>query len=168
MVARTQALAAERGVALQTATRTWAELDGERFDAVLCVGNSLTHAGGRAGRRTALDGMRRVSRDGALLVDHLAQLGAAAGRRRRDRRARRPPRRGAARLARRRAARLQIFVTLDDGSTYGEELSYWPFTHDELDEDLRAAGFEPEASTWTADAERYAVTSRAKVSNASR
>ena len=39
MVARAQALAAERGVALQTATRTWAELDGERFDAVLCVGN---------------------------------------------------------------------------------------------------------------------------------
>jgi hypothetical protein len=59
-------------------------------------------------------------------------------------------------------------VTLDDGSTYGEELSYWPFTHGELGEDLRAAGFEPEASTWTADAERYAVTSRAKASNASR
>ena len=104
MVARTQALAAERGVPLQTATRTWAELDGERFDAVLCVGNSLTHAGGRAGagpRSTACAG---CSRDGALLVDHLAQLGAAAGRRRRDRRARRPPRRGAPRLARRRAA----------------------------------------------------------------
>ena len=64
--------------------------------------------------------------------------------------------------------RLQIFVTLDDGSVHGEELSYWPFTHDELDEDLRAAGFEPEASTWTAEADRYAVTSRAKVSNASR
>ena len=58
--------------------------------------------------------------------------------------------------------------TLEDGSSYGEELSYWPFTHAELDEDLRAAGFEPETSTWTADAERYAVTSRANVSNASR
>ena len=64
--------------------------------------------------------------------------------------------------------RLQILVTLDDGSTYGEELSYWPFTHGELDEDLRATGFEPEASMWTADAERYAVTSRANASNASR
>src|SRR4051812_49904332 len=68
MVARTEALAAERGAALQTAIRTWAELGGERFDAVPCVGNSLTHASGRAGRRTALDGMRRVARDGAPLV----------------------------------------------------------------------------------------------------
>ena len=104
MVARTQALAAAHGAALQTATRTWAELDGERFDAVLCVGNSLTHAGGRAGRR------RRARRHAPGVArrrvagHHLTQLGAAAGRRRRDRRARRPPRRGAARLARRRAA----------------------------------------------------------------
>ena len=168
MVARTQALAAERGAALETATRTWAELDGERFDAVLCVGNSLTHAGGRAGRRTALDGMRRVSRDGALLVitsrnwerpqaggDETVERGGRRAAVRRIWHGGEPP-------------RLQIFVTLDDGSTYGEELSYWPFTHAELDEDLRAAGFEPEASTWTADAERYAVTSRANASNASR
>jgi cyclopropane fatty-acyl-phospholipid synthase-like methyltransferase len=168
MVARTQALAAEHGVALQTATRTWAELDGERFDAVLCVGNSLTHAGGRAGRRTALDGMRRVSRDGALLVitSRNWERPQAGG----DETVERDGRRAAVRRIWHggEPPRLQIFVTLDDGSTYGEELSYWPFTHAELDEDLRAAGFEPEASTWTADAERYAVTSRANASNASR
>jgi SAM-dependent methyltransferase len=168
MVARTQTLAAERGVALQTATRTWAELDGERFDAVLCVGNSLTHAGGRAGRRTALEGMRRVSRDGALLVitsrnwerpqaggDETVERGGRRAAVRRTWHGGEPP-------------RLQINVALDDGSTYGEELCYWPFTHGELDEDLRAAGFEPEASTWTPEAERYAVTSRANSSNASR
>jgi SAM-dependent methyltransferase len=168
MVARTRALAAERDVALQTATRTWAELDGERFDAVLCVGNSLTHAGGRAGRRTALDGMRRVSRDGALLVvtsrnwerpqaggDEVVERGGRRAAVRRIWRGGEPP-------------RLQIYVTLDDGSIYEEQLSYWPFTHGELDEDLRAAGFEPESSTWAPDAGRYVVTSRAKVSNASR
>jgi SAM-dependent methyltransferase len=168
MVARTQALAAERGAALQTATRTWAELDGECFDAVLCVGNSLAHAGGRAGRRTALGGMRRVSRDGALLVitsrswerpqpggDETVERGGRRAAVRRIWHSGEPP-------------RLQINVALDDGSAYGEELSYWPFTHGELEEDLRATGFEPEASTWAADAERYAVTSRANASNASR
>jgi SAM-dependent methyltransferase len=168
MVARTRALAAERGVTVQTATRTWAELDGERFDAVLCVGNSLTHARGRAGRRTALHGMRGVSRDGALLVitSRNWERPQAGG----DEPVERDGRRAAVRRIWHggEPPRLQIVVTLDDGSTYGEELSYWPFTHAELDEDLRAAGFEPEASTWTADAERYAVTSRANASNASR
>jgi SAM-dependent methyltransferase len=168
MVARTRALAAERGSALQTATRTWAELHGEQFDAVLCVGNSLTHAGGRAGRRTALDGMRRVSRDGALLVitsrnwerpqaggDEVVERGGRRAAVRRIWHGGEPP-------------RLQINVALDDGSIYEEQLSYWPFTHGELDEDLRAAGFEPESSTWAPDAGRYVVTSRANASNASR
>jgi cyclopropane fatty-acyl-phospholipid synthase-like methyltransferase len=168
MVARTQALAAERGVPLETATRAWAELDGDRFDAVLCVGNSLTHAGGRAGRLTALDGMRRVSREGALLAitsrnwereqesgDEIAERGGRRAAVRRLWHGGDPP-------------QLQIFVTLEDGSTYSERLSYWPFTHEELDADLRAVGFEPEASTWTPDADRYLVTSRAKASNASR
>jgi hypothetical protein len=128
----------------------------------------LTHAGGRAGRRTALDGMRRVSDDGALLVitsrnwerpqaggDETVERGGRRAAVRRIWHGGEPP-------------RLQINVALDDGSTYGEELSYWPFTHGELDEDLRATGFAPEASTWTPEAERYAVTSRANASNASR
>jgi hypothetical protein len=38
----------------------------------------------------------------------------------------------------------------------------------ELDDDLRATGFEPAASTWDPDVERYLVTSRANRSNASR
>ena len=86
MVERTRALAAERGVPLVVATRAWADLGGESFDAVLCVGNSLTHA---AGQGRAADGARRhaprVAR-GRAPRDHLAQLGAAAGGRRRDRR----------------------------------------------------------------------------------
>ena len=168
MVARTEALAAARGVRVETALRTWAELDGDRFDAVLCVGNSLTHARGRTGRGTALGGMRRVSRDGALLAitsrnwerpqaggDEVVERGGRRATVRRVWHAGEP-------------RRLEIVVTLDDGSTYGERLSYWPFTHDELDEDLRASGFEPEASTWSPQAERYLVTSRAKSSNASR
>jgi SAM-dependent methyltransferase len=168
MVARTRALAAERDVPLDVATRAWAELGGEPFEAVLCVGNSLTHAGGRAGRLSALDGMRRVLRDGGLLAitsrnwerpqegeDEVVERG---GRRATVQRTwlGGDPR------------RLEVVVTLEDGSVHAERLAYWPFTHDELDDDLRAAGFEPEASTWSPEADRYAVTSRAKVSNASR
>lgn len=168
MVERTRALAAERGVPLVVATRAWADLGGESFAAVLCVGNSLTHAAGKAGRRTALDGMRRVSREGALLVitSRNWERPQAGGDEIVDR--------GGRRAAVRRIwhegdpPQLEIFVTLDDGRVHAERLAYWPFTHDELDEDLRAAGFEPEASTWSPEADRYAVTSRAKASNASR
>jgi SAM-dependent methyltransferase len=168
MVARTRALAAEHGVSVETATRAWAELGGDRFDAVLCVGNSLTHAGGRAGRRTALDGMRRVLRDGGLLVitsrnwerrqaggDEIVERGGRRAAVRRIWQPGDPP-------------HLQIYVTLDDGTVYEERLPYWPFTHDELEEDLELAGFAPESSTWSPDAERYAVTSRANSSKASR
>jgi len=168
MVERTRALAAERGVPLVVATRAWADLGGESFAAVLCVGNSLTHAAGKAGRRTALDGMRRVSREGALLVitSRNWERPQAGGDEIVDR--------GGRRAAVRRIwhdgdpPQLEIFVTRDDGGVHAERLAYWPFTHDELDEDLRAAGFEPEASTWSPEADRYAVTSRAKASNASR
>src|SRR5215211_3060598 len=51
MVERTRALAAARGVALRTEVRAWKEWAGaapeQPFDAILCVGNSLPHAGAR-------------------------------------------------------------------------------------------------------------------------
>ena len=61
-----------------------------------------------------------------------------------------------------------------DGAVHREELAYWPFTHEELDADLRAAGWAPATSTWSPDVDRYlitalaCVTSRANSSNASR
>src|SRR5215217_8548583 len=58
MVERARALAERRGVALRTLECAWDELGrqelGGAFDAVLCVGNSLAHAAGTAGRRAAL------------------------------------------------------------------------------------------------------------------
>jgi SAM-dependent methyltransferase len=164
MVARTQALAAEHGVAVAVATRAWQDLGGERFDAVLCVGNSLTHAGGKAGRRTALDGMRRALLDGGLLAltsrnwerpqDGGEEVVARAGRRATVRRVWLPPAHSGG------AHSLDLAVTLDDGAVHWERLPYWPFTYAELEEDVRAAGFEPESSTWAPDADRYLVIAR--------
>ena len=65
MVARTRALAAEHGVRLDAATCAWEDLDGGPFDAVFCVGNSITHA---RDRRAALAAMRGVLRDDGLLA----------------------------------------------------------------------------------------------------
>jgi SAM-dependent methyltransferase len=49
----------------------WADLPaaiGERFDVVLCIGNSLVHAAGRDAMVQALTGLRRVARPGGCVV----------------------------------------------------------------------------------------------------
>ena len=50
---------------------TWADLPaatGERFDVVLCVGNSLVHAAGRDAMVQALTALRRMARPGGYVV----------------------------------------------------------------------------------------------------
>ena len=168
MVARTQALAAERGVDVRVATRAWAELRGEAFDAVLCVGNSLTHAGGKAGRRTALDGMRRVLRDGGLLAvtsrnwerqqEDAEEVVERGGRRATVRHVWLPPEHTGGPHG------LDLAVTLDDGAVHWERLPYWPFTYGELEDDLPRrglrAGAAPGRRTPTATWSRRARTAR--------
>jgi len=49
----------------------WADLPaaiGERFDVVLCIGNSLVHATGRGAMVEALTGLRRMARPGGHVV----------------------------------------------------------------------------------------------------
>jgi len=49
----------------------WADLPaatGERFDVVLCIGNSLVHASGRDAMVEALTGLRRMARPGGYVV----------------------------------------------------------------------------------------------------
>jgi SAM-dependent methyltransferase len=171
MVERTRALAAQQDAHLTAVACRWEELGAQGwapFDAVLCVGNSLTHAPGRAGRRAALAAMRCRLRDGGLLAvtsrnwerpredgEEAVQRGGRPARVRHTWHAGEPP-------------ALEVAVSFEDGSVHAERLEYWPFTHAELQEDLRAAGLEPMASTHSADVERYLVTSRANSSNASR
>lgn len=165
MVERTRALAAARGVEVAAAVRRWEDLGGGPYDAVLCVGNSLTHA---KDRRAALAGMRAVSRDRGWLAitsrnwerpqeagEEVVERGGRRARVTHAWHAGDPP-------------VLEVTVAFDGGATHGERLAYWPFTHEELEADLLATGFEPVASTWDPDAERYLVTSRANSSNASR
>ena len=163
MVARTRALAAAHGVRVEASVRVWEELDGGPFDAVFCVGNSITHA---RDRRAALAGMRGVLRDGAgLLALDLAHLGAPAGGGGGGRGARRPAR---ARARTRGTPASSRWRSPSTAPTHAERLAYWPFTHEELQADLLATGFEPVASTFSLEAPRYLVTSRANSSNASR
>jgi SAM-dependent methyltransferase len=178
MIARTRALAAARGVAVQAHACSWNGLAhqgwGERFDAVLCVGNSLMHAAGRDVRRAALAAMAGVLRDDGLLAltSRIWELLRAARPRLEvgDELVERDGRRALVVRSWTIAERwdephgLEVAVALlgDDGSvaTHGELLAFWPFTEGELDDDLRAAGLAPEASTYAPDVDRYLVTAR--------
>ena len=178
MIARTRALAAAAGVELRTRACSWDALArqgwGERFEAVWCVGNSLTHAGGRAERRAALGAMTGVLRQDGLLVltsRNWERLRAARpGLELGERLVERGGRRGlvvhswAIRDGWDEPHGLEVAVALlgADGSvtTRGELLAFWPFTERELDEDLRAAALRPAASTYAPDADRYLVTAR--------
>ena len=166
MVERTRALAAEHGAAVVAMVRVWEELGGGPFDAVLCVGNSITHA---RDRRAALAAMHRVLRDergGSGASGRGSGLLALTSRT-----WERPQEEGEEVVERHgRRARvthtwhpgaLEVAVTFDDdGTTYAERLAYWPFTHDELQAELLATGFEPVASTFGPEAARYLVTAR--------
>jgi SAM-dependent methyltransferase len=59
------------GLAVPVLRSGWADLPAaisERFDAVLCVGNSLVHAAGRDAMVEALTGLRRMARPGGYVV----------------------------------------------------------------------------------------------------
>jgi SAM-dependent methyltransferase len=146
MVARTRAFGVRAEV------RAWEELppSGD-FDVVLCVGNSLAHAEDRRAALTRMAGALKPG--GTLLITsrnwELEQPGGTeeverGGRRVSVTRVWTPG----------RPTRLELTV---DGVT--EVLTVWPFTADELGDDLRAAGLEPQQSTHTRDAARYLIAS---------
>ncbi len=175
MAARTLELARERDVAIVVAACSWEQLpdrDLGEFDAVFCVGNSITHAAGRHARRAALAAMASVlRRDGVLVVTsrnwELVRAD-GSGLHVADALVERDGQRGLVIHAWTIAERwegphaLDVAVALvgDDGrvTTHGERLPFWPFTADELDADLRSAGLTPQTSTYAPAVERYLVT----------
>jgi SAM-dependent methyltransferase len=178
MVKRTSALAAEHGVDLPAVACEWESLLGRgwdgSFDAVFCVGNSITHAGPRPRRRAALATMACVLRTGGLLVitsrnwDRVRAQG--SGIQVADRLIERGGDRALVvygwTLPERDEEALEVDVAValiaDGGAvtTHRERLECWAFSHRQLDADLRAAGLTPRSSTYTDDAERYLVTAR--------
>ena len=179
MVAHTQHLAAEHDARVDASVCAWADLpargwDGA-FDVVFCVGNSLPHAVGRAGRRAALHAMAGCLGDGGRLVvtSRTWEQVRAAGSRLRvaDTLVERDGRRGLPIYtwtipeSWEEPHSFDVAVALigDDGAvqTHRERFAFWPFREDELREDLREAGLEPEGRGVPADkAGRYLVSAR--------
>jgi SAM-dependent methyltransferase len=178
MVRRTRTLAADREVDFPTVVCRWEDLGGQgwdgAFDAVFCVGNSLTHAPGQAARRTALEGMAAVLPPDGLLVltsrnwEQIHAHGSCleVGEQLVERHGRRALVVHAWTIAPgwddEHALDIAVAFPQPDGrvTTYSERLALWTFRHETLDEDLRAAGLTPATSSWADDVHRYAVTAR--------
>jgi SAM-dependent methyltransferase len=185
MVERTRRLAADRGVDVRTVVCGWEQLVdqgwSDSFDAVFCVGNSLTHAPGQAARRTALEQMAAALRPGGILVltsrnwELVREQG--SGLRIAEQLVERDRRRGLVVHAWTIAERwddphyLDVAVAFIDATrgvtSRAERLAYWPFRHQTLAADLRAAGLSPDSTTYASEIERYLVTARSRTSGTS-
>jgi len=177
MIDRTRALAEEHGATMTAQTCAWEDLAahwGRSFDAVFCVGNSLAHAAGQQARRRALTAMAAVVPTGGTVV--------VTSRNWKQVRAAGSGLEVAQQLVRRdggaglpiyawwipedwdESHHFEIAVALvaPDGSvtTHGERMAFWPFGHDTLRGDLRAAGLKPTTTTYSDEGSRYLVTAR--------
>jgi SAM-dependent methyltransferase len=178
MVRRTRELAAECGVSLRVVHAPWsdlpASLDSSTFELVICVGNSLAHAEGGSGRRTALAAMSGLLKPGGRLVltSRTWELVRARGSRIdvRDQVVRRRGRDGVViyhwelEPLWEDEHHLEIAVALlgADGSvhTRSERLSFWPFRYEQLVAELESVGLTVDASTFDSDAEEYRLVAR--------
>jgi len=178
MIARTRDLAARYEISLSVAVRAWEDLPAPGaegpFDAVFCVGNSLTHAAGRERRRKALGAMARVlAPDGVLALTSRTWERVRAAGDRLEIEEHLVHRRGRDGIVVRAWTlgegwddehRLDVAVALPqlDGTVRatGERLTFWPFTHAQLDDDLRSAGLEPVSTTVDPQSDRYLVMAR--------
>lgn len=175
MVRRTQELADELGVSLQTLQVSWDELsdhlDASTFDLVFCVGNSLGHAEGASGRLAALTSISRLLNRGGRLVltSRTWELVRANGSRFdiRDRLIRRNGRDAVVIYywqieqlwEQEHYLDIAVAQVEPDGSvlTCSERLSCWPYRHEELVAQLQSVGLKVETTTFNPDVEGYMV-----------
>lgn len=178
MLERARELADRRDVALRTRVVAWEDLPAQGWDgayeAVFCVGNSLAHAPGAEARAVALRAIASVLAPGGVLVvtSRTWELVRAGGTRLEveDRLVRRRGRDAVVARAWTIAEGwdephgLDIAVALlsDDAavSVHRERLEFWPFRHETLEQELRAAGLTPERSTVGEGADRYLISAR--------
>ncbi len=151
----------------------WADLPaatGERFDVVLCVGNSLVHAAGRDAMVEALTGLRRMARPGGYVVVDSRNWEKLHAERQIVQIADRVVTRGGRRclvlyawevpdrLGDEHVAHL-VFVFEDGGRTEPHEyrITFRPFTVSELRARLELAGLREIDTDFDASRDRYAV-----------
>ena len=154
----------------------WADLPaatGERFDVVLCVGNSLVHAAGRDAMVQALTGLRRMARPGGYVVIdsrnweklHADRQIVQVANRVVTHAGRRcfvlyaweiPDRLGDEHIAH------MVFIFDDDGQIEPHEyqLTFRPFTISELRERLEPAGLREVDTDFDASRDRYSVVTQ--------
>ena len=155
----------------------WADLPStiaERFDVVLCVGNSLVHAAGQDAMVDALTGLRRMARPGGHVVIDSRNWEKLHVERRIVRVANRVRARDGRRCLMFYAweipERLQdehvahivfVFENGEGTETHEHPISFRPFTLAQLRERLELAGLREVDTDFDASADRYAVVATA-------
>ena len=155
----------------------WADLPvtlAERFDVVLCIGNSLVHAAGRDAMVAALTGLRRMAEPGGHVVIDSRNWEKLHAERRIVRVANRVVtkhgRRCLSFYAWEIPERLQdehvahivfVFEDGDRAETHEYPISFRPFTIGELRERLELAGLREVDTDFDAAGDRYAVVAAA-------
>ncbi len=173
MVRRTEELASEHDVSLRTLRASWDELPDHLpdagFDLVFCVGNSLGHAEGAAGRLIALEAMSRLLNPGGrlLLTSRNWELVRSAGSRVdvRDRLIRRNERDAVVSYywqiepSWEQEHFLEIVVAQieSDGAVHAcsERLSIWPYRYEDLVAQLRSVGLTVRSTTFDPESDGY-------------
>jgi len=175
MVRRTEKLASEQRVSVRALRASWDELpdhleDGT-FDLVFCVGNSLGHAEGAAGRLRALEAMSRLLTPGGRLVltSRNWELVRSAGSRVdvRDRLIRRNDRDAVVSYYWQIQQRweqehfLEIVVAqIEPGGAVrscSERLSIWPYRYQDLVAQVRSVGLTVQSTTFHPESHGYLV-----------
>ncbi|MEU3363059.1 methyltransferase domain-containing protein [Streptomyces pseudogriseolus] len=175
MVRRTEGLAGEQGVPLRTLRASWDQLpdrlEDSTFDLVFCVGNSLGHAEGAAGRLAALEAMARLLKPGGRLVltSRNWELVRSAGSRVdvRDRLIRRNDRDAVVSYYWQIEQHweqehfLEIVVARIEPDrevrAVSERLSIWPYRYEDLVAQLRSVGLTARSTTFDPEADNHVV-----------
>jgi SAM-dependent methyltransferase len=173
MVAQAAARFRSEQLAIPVVRSMWAELPaavGERFDVVLCIGNSLVHAVGREAMIDALTGLRTMVHPGGHLVVDSRNWEKLHAERRIVQLANQAVTRGGRRCIVLYAWEIpdrldqvhvaHIVLIFEDGSRLKPReyrIDFHPFTPGELRERLEAAGLREVDTDFDQDRDRYAI-----------
>ena len=173
MVAMAAAKFRREHLDIPLATCLWADLPatvGERFDVVLCLGNSLVHTGSREAMIEALSGLRQMAGPGGHVVVDTRNWEQLHAERRvvrvKDRVVTRDGRRCVTlyvweipdRLGDETTARIVfLFEDGDRIEPHEYRVGFRPFTHAELRERLAEAGLREVDTDFDEDRDQYAV-----------